>query len=115
MFDNIGRKIKTLAKVVTFIGMGGSVLTGFSVYVNIIKENEENFIAGLIIMFLVVGLGCLASWVGSFLLYGYGQLIENTDILVVQKETELRTQKSNNNKDNTISEKEQLYKDVEQI
>jgi len=71
MFDNIGGKIKTLAKVVCWIGIIVSVILGLL---------SRNAITAL----LFIGIGSLGSWIGSFMTYGFGQLIENTDILVRQ-------------------------------
>ena len=33
---------------------------------------------------IIIVVGSLLSWVGSFLLYGFGQLIENSDVLAEQ-------------------------------
>ena len=74
MFDNIGSKIKSLAQVVCWIGIVASVIGGFS----IIVSNDEAVVVGLLTMVL----GAVGSWVGSFVLYGFGQLIENSDTLV---------------------------------
>lgn len=83
MFDNIGGKIKGLAKTVCWIGIGISVFIGF-VFVIIGAENsygsDDNVLAPLG-MFIMLG-GSFLSWIGSFLLYGFGQLIENSDKLV---------------------------------
>ena len=70
MFDNIGGKIKTLALVCTVIGMIASVLWG------LILLSERMVLLGV----FVAGLGCLASWISSFLLYGFGELIEQQTI-----------------------------------
>ena len=80
MFDNIGGKIKTLAKVVCWIGIIGSCLAGFVLLVEGLDVSEELILYGI----LVAGVGSLFSWIGSFFLYGFGQLIENTDVLVKQ-------------------------------
>lgn len=74
MFSNIGSKIKTLAQVITWIGIIGSVIWGLV----LMTTDEELISAGLMIALL----GSLISWVSSFVLYGFGQLIENTDKLV---------------------------------
>ena len=71
MFSNIGGKIKTLATVVTWFGLIASFLVGICM---LFVET----ISGFIIMIV----GGLLSWIGSFTLYGFGQLIENTDIIV---------------------------------
>ena len=88
MFNNIGRKIKTLAKVITGIGITASIIYG-AVVVRL--SNSPIFIMqGLIIMIV----GSLISWLSYVTLYGFGQLIENTDILVSvhrNKETEFRS------------------------
>lgn len=72
MFDNIGGKIKKLAKVCAWIGIIGSILGGLGTFA----------IGGILGFLFVAGLGCLLSWVGAFGLYGFGQLIENSDKLV---------------------------------
>ena len=76
MFNNIGGKIKALAQVVCWIGIIASVMIGFA-YMTI--GDEETTIG-----FFIMILGSLLSWVGSFMTYGFGQLIENSDILVSQ-------------------------------
>ncbi len=84
MFDNIGGKIKTLAQVICWLGIIASVITGFSMW-------RYSFGSGLLMMIL----GGLSSWVGSFLIYGLGQLIENSDTLValsIQAKNELKKQ-----------------------
>jgi len=67
MFDDIGNKIKKLAKILTWVGIALSIVIGIMIW-------SQSFIWGLITMIL----GALASWVGSFILYGFGELIENT-------------------------------------
>lgn len=71
MYTNIGGKIKGLAHSIAWIGIILSLIFGIVLMV-------EVFLTGLLIM----GLGVLVSWVSTLLLYGFGQLIENTDILV---------------------------------
>ena len=67
MFNNIGEKIKSLAVGCTIIGCVSSMITG------IILLTNENGIGVLVFI-----LGCLVSWVGSFVLYGFGELITQT-------------------------------------
>ena len=73
MFHNIGGKIKALAKICTWIGIVSSIL--FGSFVIFESGFDETFFMGL----LIIILGPLSSWIGSFLLYGFGQLIENSD------------------------------------
>ena len=84
MFNNIGIKIKILASVIFWIGIivgaiGFIVMLAFG-----LVEEEELFIGLSFAVLLVVGFG---SWIGSFFLYGFGQLIENSDRLVSEKDT----------------------------
>lgn len=74
MFDNIGGKIKGLTWIIAVVGMALSGLMG------IILMFTANFLSGL----LLAVVGGVACNVGSFFAYGFGQLIENTDILVAE-------------------------------
>ena len=74
MFNNIGNKIKTVAETLCFLGIIVSVFIGLV----FIAQGEDSILTG----FLIMVLGSLVSWLGSFMTYGIGQLIENTDILV---------------------------------
>lgn len=68
MFDNIDSKIKGLAVLYTIAGIIGSI-AGASYY----------FIHGVaLIGFLILIFGILASWTGSFVLYGLGELINKS-------------------------------------
>ena len=74
MFESIGKKIMSLAKIVAWIGIIASVVIG-TVQISV----DETYIFSGIIVILM---GSLVSWLSSFLLYGFGKLIDNTDILV---------------------------------
>lgn len=65
MYNEIGKKIKTLAKVLTVLGIVASVIYGI-----VILSFEQNWgiIYILIMPFLI--------WASSFVLYGFGELIE---------------------------------------
>lgn len=70
MFDNISDKMKSAATALAILGIIGSIIVG-------IVMIAESLLVGL----LVIIVGSLSSWVSSFTLYGFGQLIENTDII----------------------------------
>lgn len=81
MYNNIGRSIKTLAKVIAFIGVAISVICAFAIMApasNLSRYSNE--LAGTIICTgLLIGvLGSLLSIIMSFFMYGFGQLIEST-------------------------------------
>ncbi len=70
MFNNIGDKIKIVAVIISTLGIIFSVIAG------LVFLTTSTLIGILIIL-----LGSLLSWVSTFLLYGFGQLIENSDII----------------------------------
>ena len=74
MFSNIGEKIKTLAKVVCWIGIVASFGGGIAILVN--SKGRSGVLIFLGFMTMVVG--SLLSWIGSFFIYGFGELIERT-------------------------------------
>ena len=77
MFDNIGSKIMKLAKVLCWIGIIASIVSG----IVIISGGSRSYNSGAAVFsgILTIVLGCLFSWIGSFFTYGFGHLIENTD------------------------------------
>ena len=74
MFGNIGSKIKTLTQINAWIGIIISVILGIS----IMGTDEDLIFIGI----LTMGLGSLLSWISSFIFFGFGQLIENSDTLI---------------------------------
>ena len=66
MFDKIGTKIKNLATFITVLGIIVSIISGIIIMVNVV------WWLGLIIIIL----GCLFCWIGSFFAYGFGEIID---------------------------------------
>ena len=83
MFHNIGEKIKILATIMTILGIIASVISGiaFIVYSIVEAYDVSGLVAGIILGVLTMVVGSLLSWISSFLLYGYGELIENSTII----------------------------------
>lgn len=75
MFNNIGGKIKSLASFVCWLGIIATVIGG----IILMLTDEDLILIGLLVMIA----GSIGSWVGSFLLYGFGQLVHNSDILIL--------------------------------
>ena len=71
MFDNIGGKIKGLARFVCWMGILASVIYAF-----ILWGATSRYQASPLPGFIVLVAGCLISWIGSFFTYGFGELIE---------------------------------------
>ena len=83
MFNNIGGKIKALAKILCWIGIVASIITGIAAIAggnSTVRVNGSYAsVSGPAVGITIIIFGCLASWIGSFFAYGFGQLIENTD------------------------------------
>lgn len=90
MYSNIGGKIKVLAKIICIIGIIVSVISGLG----IIIVSSIGYNPGLSVFggLLVIVLGVLFSWLSTFFIYGFGELIEK----VTEIESEIRNQKSFN-------------------
>lgn len=71
MFDNIGSKIKSLAKIVCWVGIIITVIAGI---VMLASGGDVSSPIGLV---LVIA-GPIISWISSFFVYGFGELIEKT-------------------------------------
>lgn len=71
MFDNIGSKIKMLAKVLCWVMVAVFVIYG------LVMMFSVNFFGGLFMM----AVGALSGWAGSFVLYGFGELVESVAVL----------------------------------
>ena len=82
MYSNIGGKIKVLAWIIAVLGIIGSFVSGLGVAFMCIEELEytaEGMLAGALSGILTLAVGTVISWVGTFILYGFGQLIDNSD------------------------------------
>lgn len=75
MYDNIGGKIKGLAKVMCAVGSIAPIIAGI-VIISLDRYGRSTPIA-----IAVMVLGIISAWVSTWLLYGFGQLIENSDII----------------------------------
>lgn len=75
MFNNVGAKVKGLAKFICIMGMIVSVLSGLMMIVsgfNAYRGGETLIVSGI-----VTGVvGCLASWIGSWVTYAIGEAAE---------------------------------------
>ena len=73
-FDNIGKKIKELVKTLFIIEVIIYIIVGI-----ILIAINKNLVSAALLIMLV---GPIIAWISSWLLYGFGQLIDNTDIIV---------------------------------
>lgn len=72
MFDNIGRKMQNLAKFCCIMGIIAASITGLILIIN------SNGFAGALIGIIVTAVAILFAWIGSWFLYGFGSIIENS-------------------------------------
>ena len=66
MYKNIGNKIKSLATGTFLVEAIGSIITGF------ILMAEEDVLYILLVIF-----GPLVAWVSSWILYAFGEMVED--------------------------------------
>lgn len=85
MYDNIGSKIKTVAKVVGFAGIVISILAGLLFLLVAFSEEKFSYFG---IGILVAILGSIISWASTIALYGFGQIVENTDTIAKHSKTQ---------------------------
>ncbi len=78
MFDDIGNKIKNVAVATTWAGIFLSIIEGIiTFFCGIIYFDDYGYL--LLVGPVSAVIGCIAAWLGSLVLYGFGQLIVNTD------------------------------------
>ena len=78
MFENPGKKIKVVAQIFFWcISIIGSIALIISFAVSEYDTNT-NFVLSFLTIVITILLIWLFSWISSLLLYGFGELIENT-------------------------------------
>lgn len=77
MFTNIGGKIKTLAKVICWAGIVAAVLYGIGTIALGLTSGKSSTALTVVTGMLTMVLGALGAWIGSFLTYGFGELVES--------------------------------------
>ena len=75
MFANIGRKIKNFAKFSFGIGVLVSIIG--AIYVIVSSLNGREPIVGILTGLLIAVGGVIVSWLQTFLLYGFGELVDS--------------------------------------
>lgn len=68
MFNNIGGKIKTLAKVIFII----EIVLAFIAGIAFMATDDSLIVVGLLVMVILP----IAGWVSSWFLYGFGEIID---------------------------------------
>ena len=73
-YDNIGGKIKSWAIWIFIVEAIAAIIGGITLIGN------DDILHG----FLAIVFGPIAAWISSWLLYGFGQLVENSDIIAAE-------------------------------
>lgn len=73
MYENIGGKIKSVAVGTFIVEAISAVFSGIAIIVS-----GEAILLGL----LLIIVGPIAAWVGTLILYGFGELVENSEYLI---------------------------------
>ena len=74
MFNDIGKKLKGLALTMCILGIIASIAVGVVLIIIGIEEESIIWLFGIILIIF----GSIASWISSWLLYGFGELIDKT-------------------------------------
>jgi len=77
MFDNIGKKLKNSAVTIAWVGIIVSILTGIGL-IGVGADMRHGGDAFIALGIGAIVIGSLISWVSSFFMYGFGELIEKT-------------------------------------
>jgi predicted PurR-regulated permease PerM len=88
MFQNIGKKIKTVAIVIMITGILLAVLGGLVAFFE--EYSVGNIFSAFLTFLTVAGLGILFSWLSVFILYGFGELVDQSMAMTQRQEEILR-------------------------
>lgn len=83
MFNNAGKKVKTVAKVVFCLNCILTLISWISLLLLAIHLRSPELV---IISTLLLPIAIIFAWVFSLLIYAFGQLVDNSDKLAENKE-----------------------------
>ena len=107
-YENIGNKIKGLAQMAFVVEAIAAVITGIA----LMASDEDLILYGLLVLIA----GPIIAWVSSWLLYGFGQLVENSDIIVAEynrKNEKHEKEVAKNNEKKQAQRKKQIKANME--
>lgn len=77
LYENIGGKIKSWAKGIFIVESIGFIIGGIVLALTASDYDDPMFIFGILTVFL----GPFMAWVGSWLMYAFGELVEDVGII----------------------------------
>jgi len=94
MFNNIGHKIQKLAKAFWWIGIVFWTIKGIDLIGTLSMTHQltgsyvtASSAAGVLVSIVTIIVGVLVSWIGSLVLYAFGQLVEDTHAIRANTES----------------------------
>ena len=78
MYKNIGVKIKGLAYALCIIGAVVSIIMGVAYVLQGVLQSQDNAHLLIIIGVWTIIIGPLLSWLATWFIYGFGELIDKT-------------------------------------
>lgn len=101
MFKNVGGKIKLITEILMWLSF-----MSFPIYGFVIIINDKDVLKGIIVILL----GIFLTWVSSVFLYGFGQLIENSDKIVETMEKQFSENNIQNWRKEVLMTEEEEFK-----
>lgn len=98
MYDNIGEKIKSLAKASFIVEAIVAAIVGIA----LLASDEDLIFTGLLVLLV----GPIIAWVSSWLLYGFGELINNVCKIAANTRTLKNELTSFNTTNNAVNKME---------
>lgn len=80
MFDKVGEKIKILSQVLCWLGIIFSIILSIGMFIAA-SDSYNNEVAYMMLGFIYLVVGPIASWLSSLFIYGFGELISKTSNL----------------------------------
>lgn len=113
MFNDCGEKIKNVAKILCWIGVIASIIFALVMFAKADASwRTEDLFKGLGWLFLIAG--PIVSFINGLLMYGFGELIENTSSLDTYTKSIYKISKNSakaNESDDNVSEIKELLAD----
>ena len=78
MFNEVGDKLKSLSRIVCWLGIIASCIYGlYLIFIGLSQESELFLLEGVIFCVL----GSLSSWLSSLFIFGFGIIVESAENL----------------------------------
>ncbi len=75
MFEDIGRSIESLARILRFLGIIGSVIASISMFITASEMRYGGEVYTILGIVILIG-GSIVTWISTFLLYAFGELVD---------------------------------------